>query len=50
MSEAQKKAIAEWLRKQADKLDPPKPDAGGGPPPVRGVPPAKASKKDAAGA
>jgi hypothetical protein len=35
MTEAQKKAIAEWLRKQADKLDPPKPDVGGGPVPTK---------------
>lgn len=50
MTEAQKKAIAEWLRRQADKLDPPKPDGGGGPVPIRGAPPVKESKKDAAGA
>lgn len=41
MTEAQKKALAAWLRAQADKLDPPKPDVGGGPPPVKAAPPAK---------
>ena len=35
MSESMKKALAEWLRKQADKLDPPGTDSGGGPVPKR---------------
>lgn len=30
-----KKALADWLRKQADKLDPPTPSSGGGPSPVK---------------
>ena len=29
------KQLADWLRKMADKLDPPEPRGGGGPPPVK---------------
>lgn len=33
--ETDMKALAALLRKMADKLDPPSPDGGGGPPPVK---------------